>query len=90
MQNVYSNTEGYNPGREREVLIVFDDMTSDMISNKKISIRRIKLNISVVFITQFYFVVLTGIWLISTHFFFFFFFFFFYHSKKSRDSENRI
>ena len=69
MQNVYSNTEEYNPGREPKVIMVFDNMTSDMISNKKISIRRIKLNISIVFITQFYFVVLTDVWIISTHFF---------------------
>ena len=84
MQNVYSNTEEYNPGREPKVIMVFDNMTSDMISNKKISIRRIKLNISIVFITQFYFVVLTDVWIISTHFFYY------DHSKKTGDSENRI
>ena len=30
------NIEDYNPGKNRKVLIVFDDMITDMIDNKKL------------------------------------------------------
>ena len=33
MQDVYKNIEEYNPSRKCHVLIVFDDMIADMISN---------------------------------------------------------
>ena len=62
MQDVYKNIEEYNSGKKRKVLIVFEDMFADMISNKKpnsivtgLFIRDRKINISVVFITQSYF-----------------------------------
>ena len=35
MQDVYKNIEEYNPDKKHKVLIVFDDMIADMISNKK-------------------------------------------------------
>ena len=35
--DVYENLEGYNPTKKRRVLIVFDNMTADMESNKKLS-----------------------------------------------------
>ena len=76
MQDVYKNIEGYNPIRKRKILIVFDDMIADMISNNKLNpivtelfIRGRKLNISIVFITQSYFKVLKDVRLNSTHFF---------------------
>ena len=37
MQHVYKNIEGYNPGKKRKILIVFDDMIADMVNNKKLS-----------------------------------------------------
>ena len=59
MQDVYENIEEYNPGKNHKVLTVFDDLISDMISNKKLDlaltelfIRGRTLNISIVFITQ--------------------------------------
>ena len=62
MIDVYSSIEEYNPKRKRKVLIVFDDMVADMISNKKLHsvvtelfIRGTKLNKSLVFIIQSYF-----------------------------------
>ena len=62
MQDVHKNIEVSNPGKKRKVLVVFDDMTADTITNKKLNsivtelfIRGIKLNISIVFITQTYF-----------------------------------
>ena len=76
MRDVYKNTEDYNLGRERKILIVFDDMIADMINNKKLNpivtelyIRGRKLNISIVFITQSYFKVPKDVRLNSTHFF---------------------
>ena len=61
MQDVYKIIEDYNPRKNRQVLIVFDDMIVDMINNKKLNpivtelfIRGRKLNISIVFITQFF------------------------------------
>ena len=37
MQDVYKNIEEYNPSLECNVLIVFDDVVADMISNKKLN-----------------------------------------------------
>ena len=75
MQDVYKNIEDYNPGKKRNVLIVFDDMIADMIDKKKLNpvvtelfIRGRKLNISIVFITQSYFKVPINVTLNSTHF----------------------
>ena len=75
IQDVWKNIEEYNLGKNREVLIVFDDMIADMINNKKLNpvvtelfIRSGKLNISIVFITQSYFEVPKDVRLNSTHF----------------------
>ena len=35
MQIIYKNTEEYNTDKERKILIVFNDMTTDMINNEK-------------------------------------------------------
>ena len=76
LQVVYKNIEDYNPIKKRKVLIIFDDMIADMISNNKLNpivtelfIRGRKLNISIVFITQSYFKVPKDVRLNSTHFF---------------------
>ena len=76
MQDVYKNIEDYNPIKKRKVLIIFDDMIADMISNNKrnpivteLFIRGRKLNISTVFITQSYSKVPKDVRLNSTHFF---------------------
>ena len=37
MCDVYKNINNYNPDKENEILIVFDDMIADIISNKKIN-----------------------------------------------------
>ena len=37
MQDVHKNIDGYNLGKKRKTLIVFHDMTADMINNKKIN-----------------------------------------------------
>ena len=64
MGDVYRNIEECNSEKKRKILIVFDDMNVDVLSNKKLNafvtelfIRDTKLNISLVFITQFYFTV---------------------------------
>ena len=76
MYDVYKNIDNYNPDKENKVLIVFDDMIADMISNKKLNpivtellIRGGKLNISLIFITQSYFKVSKDVRNNSTHFF---------------------
>ena len=70
MHYVYKNIDEYNLDKECEILIVFDDMIADMISNKKLnSIVNEKINISLVFITQSYFKVPKDVRLNTTHFF---------------------
>ena len=68
--------EDYNPTKKRKVLIVFDDLTADMKSNKKLSpivtelfLRRKKFNISLAFILQSYFKVPRTIRLNATNYF---------------------
>ena len=59
MHDAYKNIDDYNPDKENNILIIFDDMIAYMIHNKKLSsivtelfIRGRKLNISLVFIAQ--------------------------------------
>ena len=54
MDDVYKNIGNYNPSRKRKMLIAFDDMVADVISNKKFQAiikelfnRGRKLNVSV-------------------------------------------
>ena len=35
MDDVYENIDDYNPSRKRKILIVFDDMIADIMTNKK-------------------------------------------------------
>ena len=35
MNDVYENIDNYNPKRKRKILIVFDDMIADIMTNKK-------------------------------------------------------
>ena len=35
MDDIYKNIEEYNPNKKRKILIVFDNMIADMLSNKK-------------------------------------------------------
>ena len=73
IQDVYKNIEEYKLSRKYDVLIVFDDMIANMISNKTIVtepfIRGRKLNFFTVFIAQFYCQVPKGVRLNCTHFF---------------------
>ena len=62
MDDVYEDIDDYKPTRKRRNLIVFDDMITDIMSNKKIQavmkelfIRCRKQNISLTFILQSYF-----------------------------------
>ena len=75
MDDVYENINDYNPSRKRKVLIIFDDMIADIMSNKKFQtiikqlfIRCRRLNVSLVFITQSYFSVPKDVRLNSTHY----------------------
>ena len=73
MVDVYNNIDDYNLKRKRKILIVFDDMIADIMTNKRFQartkeqfIRWRKLNISLVFITQSYFSVPKEVRLNST------------------------
>ena len=75
MHDVYKNIDEYNPDKENKILIVFDDMITYMIHNKKLNsivtelfIRGRKLNISLVFITQSYLKVPKDVRLNTSHF----------------------
>ena len=74
MNDVYENIDDYNLNRKRKILIVFDEMIADIMTNKRFQsiikglfIRCRKLNISLVFITQSYFSVPKDVILNSTH-----------------------
>ena len=62
MEDIYNNIDDYNAKRKRKIVIVFDDMIADIMTNKKFQviikelfIRCRKLNISLVLLTQSYF-----------------------------------
>ena len=57
MDDVSKNIEEYNPNKKQKILIVFDDIIADMLSNKKLNpilteifITERKLNISLDYI----------------------------------------
>ena len=57
MDDVSKNIEEYNPNKKQKILIVFDDIIADMLSNKKLNpiltelfLTERKLNISLVYI----------------------------------------
>ena len=59
MNDVYENINNYNPSRRRKLLIAFDNMIADIMTNKRFQaiikellIRCRTLNISLVFTTQ--------------------------------------
>ena len=75
MDGVYENIDDYNPNRQRKILTVFDDMTAGIMTNNKFQaimnelfIRCRKLNLSLVFITQYYFSVPKDVRLNSAHY----------------------
>ena len=75
MDDVYENIDNCNLSRKREILIVFDDMIAEIMSNKKFQaiikelfIRCRNVNISLVFITQSYFSVSKDVRLNSAHY----------------------
>ena len=76
MDYIYKNIKDNNPSKTQKILIAFDDMIADMLSNKKLNpivtelfIRGRKLNISLVFIRQSCFAAPKNIRLHSTHYF---------------------
>ena len=75
MDDIYKNIQEYNPNKKRNILIVFDDMIADTLSNRKLNpvvtelyLRGRKVNISIAFITQCYFAAPKNISLNPTHF----------------------
>ena len=37
MDDIYKNIEECNPNKKQKILIVFDDLIADMLSNKKVN-----------------------------------------------------
>ena len=75
IDDIYENIDEYNPNKKRKILVVFNEMIADIMSNKKIHaitkelfIRCKKLNIPLVFITQSFFSVPKDVTLNSTHY----------------------
>ena len=75
MNDVLENINNYNKNRDKKVFIIFDDMIADIMRSenfkaivKELFIRCKKLNISVVFITKFYFRTPIDARLNSTHY----------------------
>ena len=75
MNDVLEDINNYNKNRDKEVLIIFDDMIADIMRSGKFKaiveelfIRRRKVNISIVFITQSYFRTPKDARLNSTHY----------------------
>ena len=75
MDDIFDQIEDYNKKRERKILIIFDDMISYVISDKKaqkiledLFIRCRELNISLCFLTQSYFSVPKDVRLNWTHY----------------------
>ena len=62
MDDIYENIDEYNPNKQRKILIVFDDLTADIMKDKKFQAivkesfsRCRKLHISLMFITRSHF-----------------------------------
>ena len=75
MDDVYNNIDDYNTERKRKILLIFDDMVADVMTNKRFQaiikelfIRCRKLNISLIFVTQSYFSVPKEVRLNSAHY----------------------
>ena len=75
MDDIYENIEECNPNKKRKILIAFDNMIADRLSNKKLSpivtklfIRGRKLNISLDFFIQSNFAVPNNTRLNQTHY----------------------
>ena len=63
--DIYKNIEEYNPNKKCKIFIIFDDIITDMLSNKKLNpivtelfMKSRKLNIALVSITQSYWKIL--------------------------------
>ena len=75
MNDLLDDINNYNKNRDKKVLIVFDNMIADIEYNKnfkriikELFYRARKINVSIVFITQFYFRALKDARLNSTHY----------------------
>ena len=76
MDEIYKNIDERNLNKKRKILTGFDAMIADMLINKKLNpiatelfIRKRKLKISLVFVTQSFFAVPKNMRLHSTHYF---------------------
>ena len=73
--NIYKNTEEYNPNKKRKIMIIFDKIIPNMLSNRKFNplvtesfVRGRKLNISLFLLYNLVFAVTKNIRLNSKYF----------------------
>ena len=91
MDDIYKNIEEHNPNKKCEILIVFDVMIADVLSNEKLNpivtelfIRGRKQSISLVFTTKSFFAMSKNI---RPEFYALLYY---ENSKQTRTSKNRI
>ena len=91
IDDIYKNIEQYNPNKKRKILIVFDDMIADMLSNKnlypmvtELFIRCTKINISL----GFYYIIL--FFCTKKYYAKFYTILYYENSKQTRTSTNLI
>lgn len=77
MDYVFFNIDDFNIGRKRKVVIIFDDMIPDIVTNKnyqqvikELFIRSRKINISLIFLSQSFFSIPKNVRLNSRQFYF--------------------
>ena len=72
INNILNNIDGYNIDKDREILVVFDDMISEKVLPPQVTelfIRGRKMNVSLTFLTQSYFKVPKDIRINCTHYY---------------------
>ena len=69
MDHIYKNIEDYNPNKKRKILIVFDDMIADMLTNRRLNPRVTELSIKGRKLILFLLSMPKDITLNSTHYF---------------------
>ena len=88
MDNIYENIEEYNSNKKRKVLIVFDDIIADMLSNKKVNPVITKLLIRGRKLSCFYYAILFCC--VKKYYTKFYALFYYENSKQTRTSTNHL
>ena len=88
MDDIYKNIEEYNPNKKCKILIVFDDMTVDMVNNKNLNLIVTVLFISGRELNTFYYTILFCC--AKKYYTKFYALFYYQNSRQMRTSTNCI